>query len=279
MTEGLRFSGMSLPDATFRSAAFEEPELVQSLHRQEPPVVPAPTNFSLWEEKDILAFLELRGEDYDDCIDFYALVAKAAECEHNTGPATKVATPAADDEEDPLETFMATNTVSEAVPVNKMPAGERGTGCDDEDHMESYIAAHDLRQRSRLNAAQNLCASGYGSDEEVYAVAQAIDDVKSEGRTAQRTNVEPLPRIDHSTISYRPFKRNFYDENPELFVLEDSEVSNIRAALQIQVSGADVPKPISEFEHCGFPKPLADIINRSGYTTPTAIQAQVLPVR
>ena len=43
------------------------------------------TDFTSWSEKEIIAFLDRRGEDYEDCIDAFALVARAQECEHNTG--------------------------------------------------------------------------------------------------------------------------------------------------------------------------------------------------
>jgi hypothetical protein len=43
------------------------------------------TDFTTWSEKEIVAFLDRRGEDHDDCIDAFALVERAKECEHNTG--------------------------------------------------------------------------------------------------------------------------------------------------------------------------------------------------
>ena len=43
------------------------------------------TDFTSWSEKEIVAFLDRRGEDHDDCLDAFALVARAQECEHNTG--------------------------------------------------------------------------------------------------------------------------------------------------------------------------------------------------
>ena len=257
---------------------------------------PAPTSRP-WLEADIVAFLEQRGEDYDDCVDFFALVARASECEHNTGPApppaSQAAAPAAadDEEDDPLDAFMTDNASAAAADVTKRATPS--DTLDDDDRMADYINAHEAQKAARAVAAAATAAaaapppldtSGYGSDEEVYAVAQAIDDSNAAAAgghagAPERRSADPLPPVDHKSIAYKPFKRNFYDEHPELFVLDDEEVAAARAAEQMRVTGDDAPKPVSEFAHCGLPQALADVVAAGGYTAPTAIQAQVLPVR
>lgn len=297
---GRAFGGLELPDTTHRGAVneYQEPKQMRALHRAEPSTASvAPTNFSQWSEADIIAFLEQRGEDYDDCVDHFALAARAAECEHNTGPApppaSQAAAPpaaAADSEDDPLDAFMNDNASAAAADADRraaIAAAPMDT-LDDEDRMADYIDAHEAHKTSRAAAAAAargtapLDTAGYGSDEEVYAVAQAIDDANAAagGHTGapERKDADPLPPIDHSTIAYKPFKRNFYDEHPELFVLDDEEVVAARTAQQMRVTGDDAPKPVSDFAHCGFPQALSDVIAAGGYTAPTPIQAQVLPV-
>ena len=289
-------TGFELPNTVLKNAGkeYEEPKVVQALHRQAAPTAAAaaPTNFSEWSQQEIVAFLDLRGEEYDDCIDFYALAARAAECEHNTGPAARPAPPAATadlEEEDPLEAFMAGNAAAAAAePAKPPPTATAAAACDEVDDMEEYIEAHAARRAPRgaptatpPPVAATTAAGCASDDEEVYAAAAAAAAAAngSAADGAPRRDVEPLPPVDHAAIAYPPFKRSFYDEPPDLFVLEEEEVAAARERLAVRVTGGDAPKPIAEFDHCGFPKPLADAITAAGFTEPTAIQAQVLPVR
>jgi superfamily II DNA/RNA helicase len=62
--------------------------------------------------------------------------------------------------------------------------------------------------------------------------------------------------------------------------LDAADVQSRRAALHISVSGqGPVPAPVADFDQCGFPKQLNAVIEASGFTEPTPIQSQVLPVR
>lgn len=275
------FSELSLPGKGITNAAveYQEPKVVNAYSQERPEDHSPPmlTDFTKWSERDIVAFLEQRGEDYDDCVGFDALAARCAECEANTGPATKptAQSGAVVDEEDPLEAFMAENEAAAAQPSVQQPESRQTAACDDADHMESYLAAHAARQQAVIK--ENV-GTAYDSDEEVYETARAIDEANNASADRQNKDVDPLPSIDHSTIDYKPFRRDFYDENPELFIMDDDEVLEARRRMQMHVSGRDVPKPISEFHHCGLPKQLEDVIAASGFRTPTAIQAQVLPV-
>ena len=65
-------------------------------------------------------------------------------------------------------------------------------------------------------------ASGYGSDEEVYATARAVDDADGyDGADAaeamdKKKKIEPLPALDHANMEYEDFAKNFYEEAPAL---------------------------------------------------------------
>lgn len=75
-------------------------------------------------------------------------------------------------------------------------------------------------------------ASGYGSDEEVYATAKAVDRAEQydsdEGAAAvvtDRKKIEPLPPLDHGSIEYDDFAKDFYDEHPAVTAMSHPEVS------------------------------------------------------
>ena len=282
---------MELPDPARFNAAheYEDPAQLRALHRpaeQPAAMAGAGTDFATWAQSEVVAFLEQRGEDYDDCTDFAALRQRAAECEHNTGPAVKpTAQPApgqqgnsAIDDDDPLDAFMADNAAAEAsAPQRDTNAPALAADALDEaDRMADYISAHDASKR-----AKQAPSAAYDSDDEVYAVADAIEreGAKSQPGPPERRDADPLPPVDHSTIRYAPFKRDFYDEHPELFIQDEAEVAAARQRQQMHVTGRDVPKPVAEFAQCGLPKGLNDVLAAQGFAQPTAIQAQVLPVR
>ena len=46
----------------------------------------------------------------------------------------------------------------------------------------------------------------------------------------------------------------FYKEHPDIAGLSEQQVGDIRHEVQITIKGSDVPRPILEFGHCGFPE-------------------------
>ncbi|ONL97298.1 DEAD-box ATP-dependent RNA helicase 24 [Zea mays] len=60
--------------------------------------------------------------------------------------------------------------------------------------------------------------------------------------------------------------------------MSDQEVTDYMKSLSIRVSGFDVPRPIKNFEDCGFHVPLMNAIAKQAYEKPTTIQCQALPI-
>ncbi len=68
----------------------------------------------------------------------------------------------------------------------------------------------------------------YGSDDEVYALASAVDAADpqyEEERSADKKAIEPLPPVDHSNIEYDDFGKDFYEESAEVTAMTPAEVS------------------------------------------------------
>ena len=88
------------------------------------------------------------------------------------------------------------------------------------------LSAEQARRQnaSRAAATQAMAsadASGYGSDEEVYATARAVDDADGyDGAeiadATDKKKIEPLPALDHANTEYDDFAKNFYEEAPAL---------------------------------------------------------------
>ncbi|CAG8739342.1 7725_t:CDS:2, partial [Acaulospora morrowiae] len=122
------------------------------------------------------------------------------------------------------------------------------------------------------------------SDEEVYATARAIDaqlEYDSDDNPIveqKRKDIEPLSAVDHSQIEYPEIEKFFYEEHPDIANLSEERVKEIRRELDMHVSGADVAKPCISFGHFNFDEPLLDVIIKHGYSEPTGIQKQAVPV-
>ena len=101
------------------------------------------------------------------------------------------------------------------------------------------------------------------------------DSVKKDG---EKSRIEPLPALDHTQVSYRPFRKNFYKESVELSSLTETDVSILLEELEVNVQGSDVPKPLKSFSVSCIPLVLQKEISKVGFEKPTSIQAQALPI-
>ena len=51
--------------------------------------------------------------------------------------------------------------------------------------------------------------------------------------------IDPLPAIDHSDITYQPFERNFYKPHEEIDMLTLQQVTDLREKLGVKVGMAN----------------------------------------
>lgn len=127
----------------------------------------------------------------------------------------------ADDEIDPLDAFMeGIHEEMKAAPPPK-PKEKLDKYKDDieDDPMESFLKA---KKDIGLQLAAEALNAGYNSDEEVYAAAKAVDaglveyDSDDNPIVLDKKKIEPIPALDHSSIDYEPFNKDFYEENPSI---------------------------------------------------------------
>lgn len=103
------------------------------------------------------------------------------------------------------------------------------------------------------------------------------DDGNITGVRKIKREVAPLPPVDHSKVEYESFEKRFYQEHEEISKLSDEQTSELRAKLEIRVSGDSPPRPVCSFAHFKFDEKLMKVIRRSEYFQPTPIQAQAIP--
>ncbi|KAI7898295.1 P-loop containing nucleoside triphosphate hydrolase protein [Cokeromyces recurvatus] len=189
-----------------------------------------------------------------------------------------------EEEEDPLDAFMA--DISEQAKTQKVEPKIRRDDIEDEDELESYV--RHMKEKGISVGVANQPMPEYdenaNSDDEVYATAAAIDAQLSdndEDFTTQaniKKEIEPLPRVDHDSINYIEIEKYFYEEHPDIAALDDARVQQIRKEMGVQVTGHDVAKPCISFGHFGFDEDLMNAIVKAGYTEPSVIQRQSIPV-
>lgn len=160
------------------------------------------------------------GGDEDDDIDNidYADDREAAEDEvsnNNNGAA------ADDGEVDPLDAFMEglQEEMKAAPPPKAKDKLDKYKDDVEDDPMESFVMA---KKDLGLQLAADALHAGYNSDEEVYAAAKAVDagmlDYDSDDNPVvlDKKKIEPIAALDHSSIDYEAFNKDFYDEKPSI---------------------------------------------------------------
>jgi len=86
-----------------------------------------------------------------------------------------------------------------------------------------------------------------------------------------------LPPVDHEKTYYRGFKKNFYNEHPQVAALNPLEMTKLRASMDIRVTGTSIAKPVCSFAHFQFDDKLMDALRRQKFEKPTPIQCQAIP--
>ncbi|KAI3741744.1 hypothetical protein L1987_59418 [Smallanthus sonchifolius] len=188
-----------------------------------------------------------------------------------------------DGEIDPLDAFMeGIHEEMRAPPPRKAKEkADKFRDDDDDDPMESFLRA---KKDVGLTLASDALHAGYNSDEEVYAAAKAVDagmleyDSDDNPIVIDKKKIEPIAALDHGSIDYEPFNKDFYEEKPSISGMSEQDVAEYRKSLAIRVSGFDVPRPIKTFAEAGFSVELMKAIAKQAYEKPTSIQCQSLPI-
>ncbi|XP_009349922.2 DEAD-box ATP-dependent RNA helicase 24 [Pyrus x bretschneideri] len=188
-----------------------------------------------------------------------------------------------DEEVDPLDAFMEGihEEVRSAPPPKQKEKAEKYKDDEEEDHMESFLRA---KKDVMLTLASDALHAGYDSDEEVYAAAKAVDaglleyDSDDNPIVLDKRKIEPIPALDHSSIDYEPFNKDFYEEKESISGMSEEDVFEYKKSLAIRASGFDVPRPVKTFEDSGFSSQLMTAIKKQDYVKPTPIQCQALPI-
>jgi len=87
-----------------------------------------------------------------------------------------------------------------------------------------------------------------------------------------------LNNIDWNSQSLIKFEKNFYVEDRRVSARPQAEIDAFRAEKTMQITGQNVPRPITTFDEAGFPEYVMSEIRAMGFDAPTPIQCQAWPM-
>ena len=116
----------------------------------------------------------------------------------------------------------------------------------------------------------------FGDDDvDLNTVAADPDDILA---MASKRKKKDLPTVNHAKVTYRPFRKGFYQEPLDLSEMTEEEVADLRLELDgIKIRGVDAPKPVLKWSQCGLGVQSLEVIQKLGYNRPTSIQSQAIP--
>ncbi|KFD58932.1 hypothetical protein M513_00095 [Trichuris suis] len=175
-----------------------------------------------------------------------------------------------EDEPDPLDLFME-EVHQEIRQTRGLKPEEVGTGSSGSSKVIMVTKVNLQKEKVKGDIVeQNADALEYSDEEQDVDIEQAMSSLASQAKQ--------LPITDHSKVYYRPFRKDFYVEVPELKRMSQEEVEAYREQLEgIRVRGKNCPKPIKKWAQCGCSRRLLELLKKYNYEKPTPIQAQSIP--
>jgi ATP-dependent RNA helicase DDX46/PRP5 len=172
--------------------------------------------------------------------------------------------------------------------TTEMPADNTQDG-EEEDSLDVFMKDVDQEvkklHQTDLELSETLTKSsitmprlGLKESEESEDIHQVFKEKDILALAQSKTKKKELGVIDHSSIQYEPFRKQFYIETPEIAKMTEEEIKAYREELDgIRIRGIDCAKPIKKWSQCGLNMKILDIIKKCHYIQPTPIQAQAIP--
>ncbi|XP_061321127.1 probable ATP-dependent RNA helicase DDX59 isoform X2 [Pezoporus flaviventris] len=116
------------------------------------------------------------------------------------------------------------------------------------------------------------------TDEDVCSLECKAKHLLQTQEKENKLKSDQLTKADSQSEAQLPNTPYFYRDHSFILSLQDEQIENLKLQLGIAVQGQQIPRPILEFQHCGFPETLNYNLKNSGYEVPTPIQMQMIPV-
>lgn len=182
-----------------------------------------------------------------------------------------------DSEEDPLDAFMKGLDTDEQkkngsrAPSPKNQDGAKNTG------KTTIITAVVAKKSNDVEKVKGERMEN-DADHMEYSSEEEEEDLETTLANSLKNKKKELFVVDHEKVYYRPFKKNFYVEVPQIKDMSAEEVEIMRSEMDdIKVKGKNCPRPIQSWAQAGVSKKLLDALKKHGYARPTPIQMQAIP--
>jgi ATP-dependent RNA helicase DDX46/PRP5 len=147
-----------------------------------------------------------------------------------------------DDDIDPLDAFMS-GVKDEVKKVNDEDLKKVGGGAG-----RSHIRLDD---RMAEDGTEDV-VEGVGQPDELDATDLNPEDILA--LAAKKARKKDLATVDHSRLTYEPFRKEFYVPPPDVAAMTDEEAELLRLELDsIKIRGVDCPRPVIKWSHFGLP--------------------------
>ncbi|XP_054240075.1 probable ATP-dependent RNA helicase DDX59 [Indicator indicator] len=170
-----------------------------------------------------------------------------------------------------------------------LSAANATLGKDNQNTDEGSISEEPIKSYSKLQRwaepGEPVCVvcGRYGeyicdkTDEDVCSLECKAKHLLQTQANEKKLTSDQLTKAESQTETHlnAPY---FYKDHSFILGLREEQIENLKLQLGIAVHGQQVPRPIVEFEHCGFPETLNHNLKKSGYEVPTPIQMQMIPV-
>ncbi|CAI5446006.1 unnamed protein product [Caenorhabditis angaria] len=182
-----------------------------------------------------------------------------------------------DEEEDELDAFMAgiNEQAKQDKNVSEQKEKDRASGKEIEDSTKKGLGRADIDEEDMQESLFKYLEEykeKHENDEEQYEYDEDGNIIWT-----WKKIIDPLPDIDHSTIQYPKFNKNFYEEHEDITRLHYMEVVRLTNKMNLRIGGMKPPRPVCSFAHFSFDKLLMEAIRKSEYEQPTPIQAMAIP--
>lgn len=181
------------------------------------------------------------------------------------------------------------NEVAQEPLAGDFSASNTALGKDNQNTDEDSASEEPVKSYSKLQRwaepGEPVCVvcGRYGeyicdkTDEDVCSLECKAKHILQIQAKEKKLTSDQLATAESQTEAYldAPY---FYKDHSFILGLRDEQIENLKLQLGIAVQGQQVPRPIVEFEHCGFPETLNHNLKKSGYEVPTPIQMQMIPV-
>ncbi|CAB3364204.1 Hypothetical predicted protein [Cloeon dipterum] len=154
-----------------------------------------------------------------------------------------------EDDVDPLDAYMMT-VQEEVCKINKIDKVQDSKEKQNSAQSGVVIMSGTAKKKDSSKSKGELIEQNQDGLE--YSSEEETENLQETAAGLAVKQKKELAKVDHSKESYKPFRKNFYVEVPEITKMSQEEVDAYKEVLEgIRVKGKGCPRPIKTWAQCG----------------------------